>query len=142
MLRMKCAAVVALAIWAGAGTCVARQAAGKEDVATIRQKIAGVWRGNSVCVDKNSPCLDEVNVYRFAKIEGKPDTFMVTASKVVDGKEIEMGSGEFKYDERTKTVESGKPRIRLTLLRDNWMEGTLSLEDGKQYRKIRLKKAS
>ena len=123
-------------------SCGVQEAVGKQDGAGVREKIAGVWRGNSVCLVKGSPCHDEVNVYRFSRVEGKPDTFLVMASKVVDGREIEMGRGEWKYDEKTKSVESQRPRIRLTLLRDNWMEGALSLEDGTEYRKIRLKKES
>jgi hypothetical protein len=142
MLRMKWAAAAAAAMLAVAGTSVAQQESGKEDGATMREKIAGVWRGNSVCADRSSPCHDELNVYRFSKVDGKPDTFMVTASKVVDGKEIEMGGGEWKYDEKAKALECTNPRIRLVILREGWMEGALSLEDGREYRKVRLKKES
>lgn len=120
----------------------AQESAGKRSGVDAREKLAGVWRGNSVCLVKDSPCHDEVNVYRFSRVDGKPDTFLVTASKVVDGKEIVMGSGEWKYDDKTKTLESEQPRIRLTILRDNWMEGALTIEGGKEYRKIRLKKES
>src|ERR1700758_4617480 len=120
MKSMRCGAVL-LMILAWGWSAPAQEAGGKADGAAAREKIAGVWRGNSVCVDKNTPCHDEVNVYRFSPVAGKADTFQVTASKVVDGKEIEMGSSEFKYNEKTKTVESEKPRIRLTILRENWM---------------------
>jgi hypothetical protein len=139
MARMLCAAVLVAALPLGEAGCFAQQTSGK--VADAREIIAGVWQGNSVCVDRSSPCRDEINVYRFSRVEGKPNAFLVTASKVVDGKEIEMGSGEWKYDESSKSVECEKPRIRLTMIRDNWMEGALTLEDGKEYRKIRLKKA-
>jgi hypothetical protein len=104
-----------------------------------RSTIAGVWRGHSVCEDKNSPCHDEVNVYRFSTVPGSPDEFSVTASKVVDGKEIVMGSGEWKYDEKTKVVESGVPPIRLAL-NGKKMEGALRLADGTVYRRIYLEK--
>ena len=140
MTKMRWVGILVLLL-VGGGSCFAQEAGGK-DAGAVRGKIAGVWRGNSVCLDKNSSCHDEVNVYRFAKIADRPDLFLVTASKVVDGREVEMGSSEFKYDEKTKNVECEKPRIRLTILRDNWMEGALTLEDGKEYRKIRLKKAS
>ena len=139
MTKMRWVGILVL-LQVGGGSCFAQEAGGK-DAGAVRGKIAGVWRGNSVCLDKNSSCHDEVNVYRFLPVAGK-DTFVVTASKVVDGREIEMGRSEFKYDEKTKSVECEKPRIRLTILRDNWMEGALTLEDGKEYRKIRLKKAS
>lgn len=122
--------------------CLAQEGGSKAPSPDLRAMIAGTWRGNSVCLDRASPCHDEVNVYRFAKIAGKPYIFLVTASKVVDGKEIVMGSGQWRYDDGAKTLVSESPRIRLTILRANWMEGALSLDDGREYRKIRLKKAS
>jgi hypothetical protein len=105
----------------------------------VRSTIAGVWRGHSVCVNKTSPCDDEVNIYRFSRVTGSPNEFSVTASKVVDGKEIVMGSGSWKYDEKTKAVESAKPPIRLTI-EGKKMEGTLNLNDGTAYRRIYLEK--
>jgi hypothetical protein len=53
--------------------------------------IVGTWRGNSTCMVKESPCRDDVNVYRIFKIEGKPGFVSVTGSKIVEGKEIVMG---------------------------------------------------
>ena len=142
-LRIKFVAGLALtALLLSAGTFLGQEVGGQRDGDAVRERIAGVWRGNSVCLDKHSPCHDEVNVYRFSRVAGKPDTFLVTGSKVVEGREIEMGSGEWKYDEKTKSVECVRPRVRLTILGDNWMEGALSLEEGKEYRKIRLKKES
>jgi hypothetical protein len=90
-------------------------------------------------VDQNGPCHDEVNVYRFSRVTGSSNEFSVTASKVVDGKEIVMGSGSWKYDEKTKTVETEKPRIRLTI-EGKKMGGALSLADGTAYRRIYLEK--
>jgi hypothetical protein len=105
----------------------------------VRSNIVGVWRGHSVCVDKNSPCHDEVNVYRFSRVAGRQNELFVTASKVVDGKEIVMGSGAWKYDEKTKVVECEKPPIRMAI-DGKKMEGTLSLADGTVYRRIYLEK--
>ena len=118
----------------------ARQNAGtKTDAEDVRAAIAGLWRGHSVCVDKNGPCHDEVNVYRFSKVTGSLNEFSVTASKIVDGKEILMGSGTWKYDEKTKIVETQKPLIRLRV-EGKKMEGELSLADGTAYRRIYLEK--
>jgi hypothetical protein len=96
---------------------------------------------NSVCMVKGSPCHDEVNVYRFSSVAGRPNAFSVTASKVVDGKEIVMGSGEWTYDPGNHLVESKAPAIRLTIAGDK-MEGALSLADGTVYRRVHLKKES
>lgn len=106
-----------------------------------RVAIEGVWRGHSVCEDKSSPCHDELNVYRFSRVAGKANTFLVTASKVVDGREIVMGSGEWKYDEGKKTLESEQPPIRMTI-DGKKMQGTLRLADGTVYRRIYLNKES
>jgi hypothetical protein len=105
----------------------------------VRSTIAGVWRGYSECAVKNSPCHHEVNVYRFSKIAGRANAFSVTASKIVDGKEVVMGSGEWKYDEKKKAVENEKPSIEMMIHGDQ-MEGALRLEDGAVYRRIYLKK--
>ena len=51
-------------------------------------QITGTWRGNSECVLKNSPCRDEINVYRFSEIAGKRGWFCGIGSKLVDGKEV------------------------------------------------------
>jgi|SRR6516225_4699173 hypothetical protein len=106
-----------------------------------RPKIAGLWRGHSECVVKNSPCHDEINVYRFSKIEGRENAFSVTASKVADGKEVVMGSAECKYDDKRRVLECEKPAIQWTVDGDK-MEGALKLEDGTVYRRIYLKKES
>jgi hypothetical protein len=88
---------------------------------------------------KSSPCRAEVNVYRFSKLAGRPNSFSVTASKVVDGKEIVMGTGEWGYLPEKRVVESKTPEIRLTI-EGVKMEGVLTLPDGTPYRRILLKK--
>jgi len=113
----------------------------KREAQEVPSRIVGVWRGHSECAVKNSPCHDEVNVYRFAKIEGRPNAFSVTASKIVDAKEVVMGSSEWKYDENKHVLECERPSIRLTVTADK-MEGALTLEDGTVYRRIYLKKES
>jgi hypothetical protein len=113
----------------------------KEDAGQVRSRIAGVWRGHSECAVKNSPCHDEVNVYRFSKVAGDVDKFSVTASKVVDGKEVVMGSSEWKYEEKEQVVECEKTSIQLKINGDK-MEGALKLDDGTVYRRIYLKKES
>ena len=102
-------------------------------------QIAGTWRGNSVCVVKDSPCHDEINVYRFSKISGRVESFSVTASKVVDGKEVVMGTSEWTYDFEKHVLECKLPSVRLVLDGDK-MEGALKLADGTVYRRIYLKR--
>lgn len=113
----------------------------KGDPQDSQSKIAGVWRGHSECAIKSSPCHDEVNVYRFSKVDGRRNAFSVTASKVVDGKEVVMGASEWKYDEKKQVVECEKPSIQLAIHGDQ-MDGALKLDDGTVYRRIHLKKES
>lgn len=132
-------ACMLMLIWAGSWARVWQNAPANVQAEDVQTTIVGVWRGHSVCTDKNSTCHDEVNIYRFAAISGRPNWFAVTASKVVDGKEIVMGSGEWKFDVKKKVLETEKPPIRMTM-EGKKMEGALSLADGTVYRRIYLEK--
>ena len=101
--------------------------------------IAGVWRGNSNCIVQNSPCHDEINVYRIAKVAGKSEMMTVTGSKVVDGREIVMGSSDWRYDAQKHTLDSPDGAIHLDIA-GNKIEGALTLPDKTVYRRIHLKK--
>jgi len=138
MMVSKCGLVLLLSLTAN-WPHFSQNASTKRDAEEARSRTAGVWRGHSECAVKNSPCHDEVNVYRFSKIAGRANAFPVTAGKVADGKEVVMGSGEWKYDEKKKVVESEKPSIQMVIHGDQ-MEGALRLEDRKVYRRIYLKK--
>jgi hypothetical protein len=97
------------------------------------------WRGHSVCVDNNSACRDEVNGCRFSKVARGPNQFSATASKVVDGKEVVMGSPAWKFDDEKRGLESQASAIRL-VVNGNRMEGTVTLPGGAVYRRIYLMK--
>jgi hypothetical protein len=105
-------------------------------------KIGGTWRGESVCAEKGTSCHDEVAVYRIAGIPEKRGYFMVTGGKIVDGKEIVMGSGEGRYDsgKHTLTVELPKGVIALKIDGDK-IEGTFVLPDKTVLRRITLQKS-
>jgi hypothetical protein len=106
------------------------------------RKLAGTWRGNSLCVEKGTACHDEVAVYRIATIPGKPGYLLVSGGKVVDGKEIVMGSGEWRYDSARRTLSVELPRGVITLKADgDKLEGTFTLPDKTILRRIKLKKA-
>lgn len=141
---------IALRIVAGSFLCAVSWASmgvirGQEAVQQVGQhqdsqpQIAGVWRGNSVCMVKDSPCRDEMNVYSFAAVAGKPGTFSGTASKAVGAESFAMGTREFKYDAGNQTLESAMPAAVLRFVVDgDKMEGTLTLRDGSVYRRIHL----
>src|SRR6202007_3461106 len=50
-------------------------------------QVAGVWRGTSGCMVKNSPCHDETNVYRITAIAGKSYRYRVAGRKIGAGQE-------------------------------------------------------
>src|SRR3569623_442625 len=68
------------------------------------EELVGVWRGHSVCRVMNSPCHDEVNVYRGAAIPAKASIYFVSGNKIVDGKEEVMGTGEWNFDASAHTL--------------------------------------
>lgn len=88
-----------------------------------------------------APCCDELNVYRFSELAGKPGWSSVTASKLVNGKEIVMGTGEWNYDVEKHALESENAGGTFRLIVDgNNMEGSLTLRDNTVYRRMQLKK--
>src|SRR5207302_2231036 len=105
-------------------------------------KLAGTWRGDSLCVEKGTACHDEVAVYRIAAIPGKRGLLMVTGGKIADGKEIVMGSGEWRYDSGKRTITGELPRGVIVLkLEGDKLEGTFTLPDKTVLRRITLKKS-
>jgi hypothetical protein len=110
---------VSCSVCLGQGT---RAQARGEDV---ESRIVGTWRGNSVCLVKGSACHDEENVYRFSKLAGRSGAFSGTGSKVVDGREIVMGRGDWTYDAEKHVLECKIPDIRM-VVDGARMEGDLS----------------
>jgi hypothetical protein len=139
------AAVIAFCLAASLGSAngrnpqnVAVNSSGTDD----ESKIEGTWRGVSVCVERGTSCHDEIAVYRIAAIRGKPGYLTVTGGKVVDGKEIVMGSGEWRYDRGKHTLTAELPTGVITLRIDHdKIEGTFTLPDQTVFRQIRLKKS-
>jgi hypothetical protein len=105
--------------------------------------VIGTWRGTSECVQADAPCHDEVNVYRFTAIAGKPNTFSGTGSKIVGGTEVQMGTLEWTFDPQYHALEaeaSGNT-FRLVLM-GNKMEGTLKTGNNVTYRRIHLERTN
>ena len=103
--------------------------------------ITGTWRGNSECALKDGTCHDETNVYRFAEITARPGWFSGTGSKVVNGREITMGTLDWQYDAKEHILESKNPSGTFRLMVDgDKIEGTLVLPDATVYRRIHLTK--
>jgi hypothetical protein len=109
-----------------------------DDIQDIRNP-EGTWRGQSICVSKNSGCHDEEVIYRITR-EKDSNKYNVDADRIVDGKAINMGPLVFSFDPTTATLsnETGKNQWTFTL-QENRMDGTLT-RDHEVFRKITLVK--
>jgi hypothetical protein len=108
--------------------------------AAISQLI-GVWRGHSECAVPNSPCHDETNVYRISEVAGNSNEVHIVGTKIVDGKEIAMGAGDWHYDAAQHVLQTETPAGTFRFNFDGGsMEGVLTLPDHSVYRRIHVKK--
>jgi len=103
--------------------------------------IAGVWRGQSSCEQKESACREETVVYRLSPLQDKPGSFSVSADKIVDGKAVNMGTLEFRYveDRHALVCEYAQGVWRLSVDGEK-IEGTLTRPDGSLFRRVALRK--
>ena len=103
--------------------------------------IAGTWRGQSSCEQKQSACREETVVYKFSPLQDKPGSFSVSADKIVDGKAVNMGTLEFRYvqGEHALVCEYAQGIWRLSVEGEK-MEGTLTRPDGSLFRRVALHK--
>jgi hypothetical protein len=62
-----------------------------------RQALLGTWRGRSVCTGARAACRDETVVYH-VRAGPKADAVIIAMNKVEDGREVEMGTIDFKVD--------------------------------------------
>jgi hypothetical protein len=135
-------AVLALIISTG-GLRIAHEARQSPQISDTHAAIVGDWRGESVCVVRDSACHDENSLYHVALVPGKPNVVSLKADKIVDGKPVTMGTGECSHHslKHTLTCELPKSVMRLTIRGDK-MEGTMTLADGTLWRRISLKKSA
>ena len=103
--------------------------------------VAGIWRGQSSCEQKESACREETVVYRFSPLQDKPGSFSVSADKIVDGKAVNMGALEFRYVEEQHALvcEYSQGVWRLSVDGAK-MKGTLTRPDGSLFRRVTLHK--
>jgi hypothetical protein len=95
------------------------------------QSIAGVWKGTSLCQVKNSTCHDEIVVYHISK-GSSSNSYQISAGKIIDGKENDMGTLNFWFDPHQNilflmdSVKQVRWEFKLT---GKEMHGTLISED-------------
>jgi hypothetical protein len=126
---------MALAVSASAGRTASPPAA---EVSAL----AGTWRGQSICVTDDPACHNETVIYYVRDVPDRPDLVVIQADKIVGGKAITMGTGQWQYDRGRQTLQWRMPeRVWLLEITGNRMAGTLKLSDGRIFRKITLEKA-
>ena len=105
------------------------------------QTLDGNWKGTSLCQIKNSSCRDEFVVYHISKNSGN-NSYRVSASKIIEEKESDMGTIDFSFDPKQKTlylidsVQQVRWEFKVT---GKEMHGTLTSR-GKLYRIVHLKR--
>lgn len=103
--------------------------------------LVGTWRGNSVCATEASACHNERVVYYIKDVPNRPDVVVIQADKIVDGKTVTMGTGEWRFDRDRSTLEWKMPQqVWLLNVTGSRMEGTLKLADGTVLRNMTLEK--
>jgi len=103
--------------------------------------LVGTWRGDSVCPTEASACHNERVMYYVKDVPNSPNLVSIQADKIVEGKPITMGTGEWQYDRVRSTLEWPMPKqVWLLKITGSRMEGTLKLTDGTVLRNMTLKK--
>lgn len=110
-------------------------------VVSATRSVVGIWRGESMCTSTASTCTDETVVYDVKEVQERPDVVTITASKIVNGKSVTMGSGPWQFDRSRGTLEWRTSRqVWLLKVEGDRIEGTLTLADQTVFRKMSLKK--
>ena len=119
---------------------VGHNALGRIEFARDEAQLIGDWTGDSICQVKNSPCRDEKVVYHIAK-GSDLDHVRISADKIVDGRAINMGTGDYTYNRSNSTLlNETAGRVWKFTINGNRMEGTLTMPDKTVYRRVTLKK--
>jgi hypothetical protein len=100
----------------------------------------GIWKGESLCQVKDSPCNDEKVVYTIARAKESAKV-NIRADKIVDGRPVTMGVGDWDYDKEKNTLTLVIPRgVWKLTINGNKIAGILTLSDKTIYRRMWLKK--
>jgi len=102
--------------------------------------LIGDWAGTSKCQLKNSACHDENVIYHISHGSGA-DLYRIDADRIVDGKAVDMGELDFKFDKGSHTLTCVYPQGTWVLVADKThIDGTLTTPDKVLFRRISLTK--
>ena len=105
---------------------------------------AGAWRGESKCLVRPSGCNDEDSLYRITATGNSNDRAILSANKIVSGREVNMGESECRYDGKARTLDCPLPNGNSMHfeLNGDALEGKFTLANGTLWRKISLRRVS
>lgn len=131
-----------IAILGVAALAIGQTAAGENATSEDFASLVGYWTGESSCQVQPSACHNEKVLYRIAKSsDNSTSAVKVSAYKIVDGREVLMGSGNWTYDkDKGILVWEGPVGVWKLTIHGNKMEGTLTLADKTVFRRMTLKK--
>src|SRR6476469_3238904 len=106
--------------------------------------IFGTWAGTSICTNVRLACHDEKAIYH-VKPTSKKDVVTMTLGKVIDGREVVMGTTEYQRSGDTLTSEfdvpDGTRAVWTFVVNGDHMTGTLKqLPGGEVVRNITVDK--
>ena len=102
----------------------------------------GAWRGSSVCTRvTSSPCNDEINVYRIARVAAG-DSLSVDGRKIVYGQEIEMGVLGCHMRSVTQFSCPAPSGVWYFTVRGDSLLGELILPDHSPFRRVRAARSA
>jgi len=131
---------VSIILLAAASIAPGQQRTGSDQPDDV-SRLVGDWSGTSRCTAKNTACHDESVVYHIKEIQGKPGAVSVDADKIVDGKPINMGALDFRYEQAEHTLvcrySQGVWRFKIA---GEMMDGTLTRDDGTEVRRVNLRR--
>jgi hypothetical protein len=92
-------------------------------------------------VTSSTACHYEDVVYYIKDVPERPDLVFIEADKIVNGKAITMGTGQWQYDRVQHTLDWRMPEQRWHLkISGDRIEGVLNRMDGTVVRKMVLQK--
>ena len=104
------------------------------------QGIAGNWKGESICMIKDSPCHDEHVIYTITEPD-KAGKLQIQADKVVNGQRENLGTLDCQFDAKAATITCPMKNGEWSFdVKGDTMTGTLTLPDGRLFRRINVKK--
>ena len=113
---------------------------------TAAHKIEGIWKGTSICQQKQSACHDENVVYHISKKAAT--VYKTQASKIVNGAEEDMGTFDSVVYNATKQTlsftmkdQQGRNAVWLFKLDGMQMHGTSTTNKNALFRVVELKKS-